>query len=97
MWCPVVGGTLIQELSINGLSANISQLCISVSAVDKGNLMVGSYGPKTEAHVFTTPSEDAPSGMISRGHYNVKSLFTDDDKNKYLEWQWALEIKKDWA
>ena len=58
--------------------------------------MVGSYGPKTEAQVFITPEETAPSGMISRGKYNVKSKFTDDDKNIYLEWEWTLEIKKDW-
>ena len=58
--------------------------------------MVGSYGPKSEAHVFQTPLEDAPSGIISRGHYNVKSLFTDDDKHKYLEWEWSFDIKKDW-
>ena len=65
--------------------------------VDKGNFMVGSYGPKTEAHSFTTPTDEAPSGMIARGKYNVKSKFTDDDKNIYLEWEWCLEIKKDWA
>ena len=59
--------------------------------------MVGSYGPKTEAHVFQTPVEEAPSGLIQRGNYNVKSKFTDDDKKIYLEWQWVLEVKKDWA
>ena len=70
--------------------------CLYRSAVDKSNFMVGSYGPKTEPHVFTTPMEDAPSGMISRGHYTVKSKFTDDDKNIYLEWEWAFDIKKEW-
>ena len=64
--------------------------------VDKTNLMVGSYGPKTEAHVFQTPPEEAPSGVMSRGTYILKSKFLDDDKNLYLEWEWALAIKKDW-
>ena len=64
--------------------------------VDKTNLMVGSYGPKTEAHVFQTPPEEAPSGVMSRGTYTLKSKFLDDDKNAYLEWEWALSIKKDW-
>ncbi len=59
--------------------------------------MVGSYGPKTEEHEFTTPNEEAPSGLIMRGTYIVKSRFTDDDKNIYLEWQWQLDVKKDWA
>ena len=64
--------------------------------VDKTNLMVGSYGPKSEAHVFQTPPEEAPSGVMSRGTYILKSKFLDDDKNIYLEWEWALAIKKDW-
>jgi hypothetical protein len=25
------------------------------------------------------------------------SLFTDDDKTEHLKWEWALEIRKDWA
>ena len=65
--------------------------------VDKSNLMVGSYGPRTEAHVYQTPLETAPSGIVSRGSYNIKSKFTDDDKNIYKEWEWTLNIKKDWA
>ena len=78
----------------------IISLSLSLSlplTVDKNNYMVGSYGPKTEAQTYTTPVDEAPSGMIARGRYNVKSKFTDDDKNIYLEWEWALEIKKDWA
>ncbi|VDP02794.1 unnamed protein product [Soboliphyme baturini] len=33
-------------------------------------------------------------GAIHRGSYKVKSLFTDDDKNEFLSWEWNLEIKK---
>jgi Rho GDP-dissociation inhibitor len=40
--------------------------------------------------------EEAPSGMLARGKYNVKSRFIDDDKVTHLEWSWVLEIKKDW-
>jgi hypothetical protein len=47
-------------------------------SVDTAKLMVGSYPPKSEPHTWTTPSEDAPSGMIARGEYKVESLFTDD-------------------
>jgi len=59
--------------------------------------MVGSYPPKETAHTFTTPEEDVPSGAIARGSYTVHSLFTDDDKNEHLKWEWQFEIKKDWA
>lgn len=64
--------------------------------VDKSSFMVGSYGPKPELQSFTTPKEEAPTGMIARGTYHVKSLFTDDDKVEHLKWEWKLEIKKDW-
>lgn len=58
--------------------------------------MVGSYGPKTEVQNFVTPVDSAPSGLIARGTYNVKSRFTDDDKNIYLEWEWPMVIAKNW-
>jgi Rho GDP-dissociation inhibitor len=64
--------------------------------VDKSTLMVGSYAPKTELQFCTTKEEEAPTGMMARGTYNIKSLFTDDDKNEHLKWEWKLEIKKDW-
>jgi len=64
--------------------------------VDTSKHMVGSYGPKSEPHVFSTKPDEAPSGMMGRGGYTVKSKFTDDDKNVYLEWEWGLEIKKEW-
>ena len=68
----------------------------SCFSVDKDTSMVGSYGPKTELQSFTTKVEQAPSGMIARGTYTVKSTFTDDDKNNHLQWEWTLEIKKEW-
>lgn len=63
--------------------------------VDKGNHMVGSYGPKKEMHVYQAPEDDAPSGLLARGDYKVESRFTDDDKHIYLEWEWHLSIKKE--
>lgn len=64
--------------------------------VDKMVQMVGSYPPKKEIQSYTTPFEEAPSGMIARGSYSVTSLFTDDDKNEHLKWDWSFEITKDW-
>ena len=65
-------------------------------SVDKGSWMVGSYGPKPEPHEYLLPVEEAPKGMLARGHYTLKSKFMDDDKIVHLEWEWALAIKKDW-
>lgn len=64
--------------------------------VDKSSVMVGSYGPKTDPHEYFSPAEEAPKGMIARGHYTVKSKFTDDDKNIYLKWEWSFDVKKEW-
>jgi hypothetical protein len=36
------------------------------------------------------------AGMMHRGTYKVKSLFTDDDKHEWLAWEWTLKIEKDW-
>lgn len=64
--------------------------------VDKMTHMVGSYPPKPEIQSYTTPFEEAPSGMMTRGTYSVISLFTDDDENEHLKWEWKFEIKEDW-
>lgn len=64
--------------------------------VDKQTYMVGSYGPKAEPHNFISPSDEAPKGMMARGRYKVKSKFIDDDKNVHLQWDWTMDIKKDW-
>jgi len=62
--------------------------------VDKTEEMIGSYGPQVEPYTKAFLPEQAPSGMMARGHYTAKSRFEDDDKNVYLEWEWAFDIKK---
>ena len=88
------------SLSLSSLSPSLLSLSLPLSLllclVDKTSLMVGSYGPKTEPQIYTSPFEEAPSGMLSRGDYTLKSKFTDDDKNPILEWEWVLSIKKEW-
>ncbi|XP_051889269.1 rho GDP-dissociation inhibitor 1 [Pristis pectinata] len=64
--------------------------------IDKADYMVGSYGPRDTEYEFLTPQEEAPKGMMTRGSYVVKSVFTDDDKVIHLSWEWQLNIKKDW-
>lgn len=64
--------------------------------LDNQSFMVGSYPPREEIYSYTTPSDEAPKGMLARGEYLIKSVFTDDDKNDYLSWEWKLKISKDW-
>lgn len=63
---------------------------------EKMTHMVGSYAPKLEIQSYCTPVDEMPSGLLTRGTYTVKSLFTDDDKNEHLKWEWSFELKKDW-
>ncbi|XP_062886662.1 rho GDP-dissociation inhibitor 1 [Mobula hypostoma] len=64
--------------------------------IDKTEYMVGSYGPRDTEYEFLTTQEEAPKGMMVRGSYTIKSLFTDDDQFNHLSWEWYLNIKKDW-
>ncbi|KAJ1496586.1 hypothetical protein HMI55_003966 [Coelomomyces lativittatus] len=58
--------------------------------------MMGSYAPKPEIEEIKFPPNEAPSGMLARGTYDVHSKFIDDDGTTHLEFQWKFEIKKDW-
>ena len=64
--------------------------------VEKMAHMIGSYPPKESLQSFTTPLEEMPSGLMARGSYSVRSLFTDDDKNEHLKWEWSFDLKKEW-
>ncbi|XP_068606175.1 rho GDP-dissociation inhibitor 3 [Brachionichthys hirsutus] len=61
-------------------------------AVSKMSYMVGSFGPKAEEHEFVGPCEETPRGFISRGTYEVKSIFLDDDKNVHMTWRWQFSV-----
>ncbi|KAI9273579.1 immunoglobulin E-set [Sporodiniella umbellata] len=64
--------------------------------VDKTEEMIGSYGPAATSYEKSFQLEEAPSGMLARGHYDAKSKFTDDDNVTHIEWSWSFDIKKDW-
>jgi len=67
--------------------------------ISKDQEMIGSYAPNTEKQPHYTKrfaDEDAPSGMLARGHYTAVSTFVDDDKHKHLEFEWSFDIAKDW-
>ncbi|GAB5587031.1 rho GDP dissociation inhibitor [Umbelopsis nana] len=64
--------------------------------VDKTEEMIGSYGPSAEPYEKKFQTEEAPSGMLARGHYEAKSKFVDDDNVTHMEWTWSFDIKKDW-
>lgn len=53
-----------------------------------------SQNPSTDKTLVQ--EEEAPSGMLARGHYNAISSFVDDDKKKHLEFEWSFDIAKDW-
>ncbi|KAK4468211.1 hypothetical protein MN116_008369 [Schistosoma mekongi] len=61
---------------------------------DKISVMLGSYGPQSEPYVWKSEPEEAPKGVLSRGIYNIKSQFTDDDKTDYVTWEWCINVVK---
>ncbi|RAH44470.1 rho GDP-dissociation inhibitor [Aspergillus aculeatinus CBS 121060] len=67
--------------------------------VSKDEEMLGSYAPNTTDKQFYEKkfaAEEAPSGMLYRGHYNAISKFIDDDDHTHLQFEWSFDIAKDW-
>lgn len=67
--------------------------------VSKDEEMLGSYAPSTTVKPIYEKEfqeEEAPSGMLARGHYNATSRFVDDDDHTFLQFEWAFDITKDW-
>ncbi|KAH8885533.1 rho GDP dissociation inhibitor [Thozetella sp. PMI_491] len=67
--------------------------------VSKDDEMIGSYAPNTDKQPLYNKrfqEEEAPSGMLARGHYNAISSFVDDDKKEHLRFEWSFDIAKDW-
>lgn len=67
--------------------------------VSKDSEMLGSYAPNTDKQPLYTKKfqeDEAPTGMLARGHYVALSSFVDDDKKTHLEFEWSFDIAKDW-
>ncbi|KAF9384874.1 hypothetical protein CPB97_005304 [Podila verticillata] len=64
--------------------------------VDKSEEMIGSYAAQATPYEKKFLSEEAPSGMLARGHYDATSKFVDDDGTVHKQWSWSFDIKKDW-
>lgn len=89
---------VVQHEVLAGLKY-IQQLKRKGLPVGKDQEMIGSYGPNTsEKPVYEKKfaPEEAPSGMLARGHYDAISKFIDDDKTEHLKFEWSFDIAKDW-
>lgn len=67
--------------------------------VGKDEEMLGSYAPNTvEKPVYEKgfAQDEAPTGMMARGHYEAVSKFIDDDDHEHLKFEWSFDITKDW-
>ncbi|KIV93613.1 hypothetical protein PV10_04814 [Exophiala mesophila] len=65
----------------------------------KDQEMIGSYAPNTKDKPTYTKKfapEEAPSGMMARGHYDAISRFVDDDDVTHLKFEWSFDIAKNW-
>lgn len=65
--------------------------------VDKSSEMLGSYAPSSKLITHRLPEEDAPSGMLARGSFTAKAKLTDDDGREHAAFEYAFDLKKQWA
>ena len=66
---------------------------------EKEELVIGSYPPAVEPHVFEFPRfnySEAPSGMMYRGTYTVVNTFVDSDGTEHQKFDYELRIKSSW-
>ena len=63
---------------------------------EKKCMLLLRRGPKAHTNGFIVSEDEAPSGMLARGHYEAVSKFVDDDEHTHLQFDWSFDIKKDW-
>ncbi|UJR22055.1 hypothetical protein I4U23_025123 [Adineta vaga] len=86
----------VQRDIVTGLKLMNKVLKARTIPVDKSKYMIGSRAPSSDIQTYVGDVEQAPSGVLSRGSFLVKSKLTDDDKNIFAEWEWNLVVAKDW-
>jgi len=67
--------------------------------VGKDEEMLGSYPPNTvdkPSYEKKFSQDEAPTGMMARGHYEAVSKFIDDDDHTHLKFEWSFDITKEW-
>lgn len=64
--------------------------------VDKTRVMLGTFGPQSEAYSYVMEEETTPSGLLARGNYTARTRVIDDDGHSYLDIQHTFDIRKDW-
>lgn len=65
--------------------------------VEKQRLMIGSYAPRLEPYEYSVEDMGMyPHGFFSRGSYTAQCRLLDDDGNIYLDYKYALAVKKEW-
>lgn len=45
---------------------------------------------------YLVAQDEAPSGLLARGHYDALSKFVDDDDHTHLKFEWSFNIAKEW-
>lgn len=89
---------VVQHAVLSGLKY-VQQIKRKGIPVGKDQEMIGSFAPNTTDRPTYEKKfgiEEAPSGRISRGHYDAVSKFVDDDEVTHLKFEWSFDIAKDW-
>jgi len=86
----------VQRDIVTGLKYTQKVMKAKTITVDRTKYMIGSRAPSQDLQTYVSEIDTAPSGVLSRGNFLVKSKLTDDDGGLYGEWEWNLRISKDW-
>jgi len=88
----------VQHTVVLGLKIQ-NQISKLGKTIAKDVEILGSYPPKTDFQSLDIPKTEwntAPTGTLSRGDYNAKMKFMDDDGNTHLEVEYIIRISKDY-
>ena len=76
------------------------KVCSSVKTkikLFKDEEVLGTFGPDSNlTQTGETDWETTPDGMFKRGKYEGKIYFSDVDGNIHLQYNFIINIKKDW-
>lgn len=85
----------VQHSIVTGLRFNFK---VKKSFLSKSeDIMMGSYGPRTEPHIFQYPRHSwlqAPQGKLTRGDYKSSLALRDSDENQHLHLEFTFKIVK---
>ena len=65
-------------------------------AVDKSEVVIGSFAPTDEPHEVNLGEKVTPEGYFKRNSYRGKAMLADGDGYIHWQYEYPFKISKDW-